>query len=824
MRPRENSWSESEVDPFIEEYAICHLIMQKLVTSHACALGVPEEYIFFPLLSCVAGAMGRTEVEINQEWREKCAIWCAVIGRRGSRRTATLGRFMAAAETLRKTNANVEEVLRHEAEALPELAKELRDDVHVNTILHEDLQHVFDVLFSDSKTNLSRMKRLYDANVTSCGPPNLNIAGFVVTENAMDFLDKQPLEMTSRFLVTSPPDVVYYSKDLKVPIPSNTPSLSDLFEVLWIRHQDPRTYYLQGTAKALFDQYYDRYAETLRDMMADDGRYSHVAKAPAQLARLSCVLCALRQALKYVVYQEDAAHGTWNFEIGQEDVEASKIIVDQVLKTKFTLLEARSSEERQDRVEMAAQLRAMTHPTQEFNGASPPKRTRLSSEGSYTQPTSTNNREERLAEVTNHDATLPTYTAASYTAATYAAQQLNSLLRAAAIHRSQLPVPANSQAASQHIAPSVHQGASEASRGSFLRQEYETAASNHHAALTQGSGATWPQVTSTRSEPTNHHGSSSSSSGGSQHQDPDTHSSSNNTAAHSQPQHTSPPHVQHHQLDVENHSPSSQHSTGGSKTDEGFRAFFSRTNTDQPLGFFDEDPKKFTDEHGTKLKKLLEFRMDYRISPSTCAQRHLIPPLSRMEMLKYDTQTKYPVQIAKEFLLKVAQLGFGSIETVIHPANKRRSSFFQKYPWEQLGDEARTCLQKLNVSEQDYMAAFLPNGGRDAVYGFPFNQSPHGPPSMVPMPGYPYGGPTTAEGHAHMAQQMLMAAAKSESPESLETAASAAVVTQHQQLLLEAAKAQATLAGHAHSASRHMLVMPKTEPTNAAESDEDSRL
>ncbi len=780
--------------------------------------------------------MGRTEVEINAEWREKCAIWCAVIGRRGSRRTATLGRFMAAAETLRKSNTTVEDVLRMQMESAPEIFHEMKDDIHLNTILHEDLQHVFDVLFSDSKTNMSRMKKLYDANPTSSGPPNLNIAGFVVTENAMDFLEKQPLEMTSRFLVTSPPDVVYYSKDLKVPIPANTPSLSDLFQVLWIRHSEANTYYLRGTAKALFDQYYDRYAETLRDMMADDGRYSHVAKAPAQLARLSCVLCALRQALKYVVYQEDAANGTWNFEIGQEDVEASKIIVDQVLKTKFTLLEAKTNEDRQERLDIAAQMRVIqSHPAPEYNGTTPTKRARLSSESSYTTPPTTINShvEERSQENSNHfvDPAVSPY--ATYSAATYAAQQLNSLLRAAAIHRSQLPT--SSQQTSQHHSQPSHQvtAASEAATRSLIRQEYETAASNHHVALTQvSSGSTWPQVSSTRSEGTNHHISSGSSNSGSQHQDADVpHLNSNSTSQQplqqqqqqqqQAPPHPPPPPPPPHMLETENHSPPNHTGQDIKPNDEGFRAFFSRSNTDQPLGFFDDDPKKFVEEHGTKLKKLLEFRMDYRISPSTCAQRHLIPPLSRMEMLKYDTQTKYPVQIAKEFLLKVAQLGFGSIETVIHPANKRRSSFFQKYPWEQLGEETKQVLQKLNISEADYMSAFLPNGGRDAVYGFPFSQSPHGPPSMVPMPQYSYGNPGSAEGHAAMAQQMLMVAAKSESPESLDSTVAS---TQHQ-MALAAAKAQAIEAGHSLSAARHMhMVAPKTEPNNPPDSDEDSQL
>lgn len=686
--------------------------MQKLVTSHASALGVPEEYVFLPLLSCVAGAMGRAEVSVSEEWRERCALWCAVVGRRGSKRTATLNRFIGAANQPRHPSLD-SPLFTHAAVA--ELLSDIKDDVHMNTILHEDLSQVLDVLLKDSKVNLSRLKRLYDSTPSTGGTPALNMAGFVVAEDAQTFMETQTVDLLSRFLIACPPDVLYYSKDLKVPMPNNTPSLSEILDVLHVQHSEPRLYSLTGNAKLLFNQYYDRYIETLRDLSADARRYCHVAKAPGQLVRLSCVLCALRQALKYVVYQEDINTGTWNFDIGQEDVEASKIIVDQVLKTKFSLLDARPRVEATDRHSPPPQTpvaRPPQPPSAPSENNIPVKRQRMSSESSTGHSPGSQTYEDRNEPVTtvavsqqmqqlNENGAMyqhqPPYT---HTALSYAGQQLNNLLRAAAMQRSQLMAAQAVQAAQQghHVAPPPPQPSSEPTpRHTVYKKEYEpptTPQQNNQVPVT------WPSPSMT---PGNGNGTSGHGGNSSDEQSP-THSSGGN-------------------------NPNFKHESA-------VRAFY-RNNMDQPLGLFDEDPKKFIEEHGVKLKKLLEFRMDYRISPSTCAQRHLIPPLSRTEMLKFDTQTKYPVQVAKEFLLKVAQLGFGSIETVIHPANKRRSSFFQKYPFDQLAEEPKAILTKLNISESDYMAAFLPNGGRDAVYGFPFSAGGH-LPSMVPLPSSQY--------------------------------------------------------------------------------------
>ncbi len=57
----------------------------RLVTSHADAIGVPKEYILFPLLGAVSGILGESKVMVNGEWQEACCLWTGVTACRGSR-------------------------------------------------------------------------------------------------------------------------------------------------------------------------------------------------------------------------------------------------------------------------------------------------------------------------------------------------------------------------------------------------------------------------------------------------------------------------------------------------------------------------------------------------------------------------------------------------------------------------------------------------------------------------------------------------------------------------------------------------------------------
>lgn len=65
-----------------------------LVNAHADAIGVPFEFILWPLLTAAASFMGiNAHVRINQEWPEPAIIWFVIAARKGEKKTAALHRI-----------------------------------------------------------------------------------------------------------------------------------------------------------------------------------------------------------------------------------------------------------------------------------------------------------------------------------------------------------------------------------------------------------------------------------------------------------------------------------------------------------------------------------------------------------------------------------------------------------------------------------------------------------------------------------------------------------------------------------------------------------
>ena len=66
----------------------------KLVNAHADAIGVPFEFILWPLLTAAASFMGiNAHVQINREWPEPAIIWFVIAARKGEKKTAALNRI-----------------------------------------------------------------------------------------------------------------------------------------------------------------------------------------------------------------------------------------------------------------------------------------------------------------------------------------------------------------------------------------------------------------------------------------------------------------------------------------------------------------------------------------------------------------------------------------------------------------------------------------------------------------------------------------------------------------------------------------------------------
>lgn len=76
----------------------------KLVNAHANAIGVPSEFILWPLLTAAASFMGtNASIRINQEWYEPSIIWFVIAARKGEKKTAALKRIRKPIEEVQKT-------------------------------------------------------------------------------------------------------------------------------------------------------------------------------------------------------------------------------------------------------------------------------------------------------------------------------------------------------------------------------------------------------------------------------------------------------------------------------------------------------------------------------------------------------------------------------------------------------------------------------------------------------------------------------------------------------------------------------------------------
>ena len=78
--------------------------LSALINANADAIGVPPEFILYPLLTAVASCMGvNAHVSINSSWREPSILWFIVAAKKGEKKTAALRVIKRAMEAIEKT-------------------------------------------------------------------------------------------------------------------------------------------------------------------------------------------------------------------------------------------------------------------------------------------------------------------------------------------------------------------------------------------------------------------------------------------------------------------------------------------------------------------------------------------------------------------------------------------------------------------------------------------------------------------------------------------------------------------------------------------------
>ena len=597
---------------------ICDGNTYKLVTSHAHALGVPDEYYFYPLLCSVAGLMGSSRVQVHDDWQESCSLWCGVVGRRGSRRSSTLSRLLGALQKAQTGREQIRPSVWNEDQTNPPSSTTTNSGL---LALQESLMPALARLAHQTQYSI---KRQYDTPLPNSTHQPLSAAGFVLPQELNHMAEASNTDILARIILTCPEPAVFKSTDLRVPIPANTPSIVNILQVLGLKHEQPCVYTLNSNASKTFYICYDAIVQSMGLAGEDDQKYSVFSVAAGQMLRVAGAMAALRQALKFVVYHEDVAEAVWQTEVQQEDMDAAKHIIEHSLQTKLSLLH------RLDKTS------ATVWPVVGSTPAIPPvvnaARTAVST---LTAPPSAAKRQRIM--LPNHDLQQHFSLSASSATTVSPAASRSPVTRSPAANAQMLPAE---QPVFPGMVPILHAVPTVIQPDTGLSPMGE---------VTGDSTSPDRSISSATSD-----------------WSPSDINDMQSMSAH----HTIP----------------------------ALRMDYSETELQQ-----------FVDQYGYKIKRLLEYQYGYKITPSICAQRHLMASLSRNEMVQYNTTTRYPVALAREYLAKISQLGFGTIENYNVVSNNRRSLYFQKYPYSQLSEKAMLLLKGLEVTMGDYMAGFNPN-------------------------------------------------------------------------------------------------------------------
>ncbi len=426
----------------------------------------------------------------------------------------------------------------------------------------------------------------------------LSMAGFVRREELAVFTNGE-VDLCSRFLLANPTWVNYSSTELVTPVPSDVPSLGNIFLFLCRAHGRAQTYQLTPEAKVLFDRYYDMLQDGLKTFEQQERYYCMMSKASGQLARVAAVLAALRQAISMSASSPESG-STWETDISTSDLELASTILNYSLDCRVTLLNSPRNLAFNIRQGLGKQL----EPSQEWTAEMP------------AMQAVHNNGVEEGAEADEEEG----------------------------------------------------DGAPKAKRPRLLTKlhnDIEAATLNHSARIARN--------VSRRSV---------------------NDDSVNTSSSYYFP--CTPG------IEEERFTPAKASST--------YASCMALSSSD--LVGFTTEQQTFIRRFGYKMKTLLEFHGSSRISPSIVAQRHLMPPIALCDVDKNEAATRYPVAAAKEFLGKIADLGFGIIESSSYSGGSRMSFVFKKFTIRELSESASSLLGKLQVQAEEYMAPF-DNKGSD---------------------------------------------------------------------------------------------------------------
>ncbi len=333
----------------------------KLIGAHADAVGVPIEFIFWPLLTAVASFIGiNRHIQINSEWIEPSIMWFVIAAKKGEKKTAAL----------RKIRKPVE-AIEHDLIGEWESAQRSNDDKSVPPQLIVD-HFSFEELHCIMSRNNGQILGCFDEMSTLYGQLDLykhastmdrktlltlngggawarnfksytgrisntafNITGFIQPAFVFDMLNGDDADgLNDRQLFDFPPERELLLNELVVPMPVDTPDLKSILNAVRLAHLSAKMYTLEGEAYELFRQSHDELVQE-KQKTKDENVQGILSKARGYLARIAMIVHCLDQAIVNT-YSDECP--PWSTNASPKSVEAAICIIKHFNCQKFIAL------------------------------------------------------------------------------------------------------------------------------------------------------------------------------------------------------------------------------------------------------------------------------------------------------------------------------------------------------------------------------------------------------------------------------------------------------------------------------------------------------
>ena len=131
---------------------------------------------------------------------------------------------------------------------------------------------------------------------------HVNFCGMIQPKFVTEMLEEDDADgLMDRLLIVCPKEVVYFSHDYKTPMRDDIPLIVDILRSIKKAHDGKsRIYTFTQTGADTFKEVHDQLVFWKSDIHDDENRRGMLSKTIGQVARLSAVVVALRNAIKLI--------------------------------------------------------------------------------------------------------------------------------------------------------------------------------------------------------------------------------------------------------------------------------------------------------------------------------------------------------------------------------------------------------------------------------------------------------------------------------------------------------------------------------------------